>query len=162
MVFGVFSLDGRMDTLSPEERSALMSRIRGVNTKPELIVRRALHAQGYRFRLHGRGLPGRPDLVFRKRRVVVFVHGCFWHRHDGCAKSRLPKTRHDYWRSKFEGNVERDKRNEQRLAADGWRVFVVWECETEKDESLIERLVEFLGPPRYAATSRVLKAAPAG
>ena len=145
-----------MDTLSPEERSALMSRIRGVNTKPELIVRRALHAQGYRFRLHGRGLPGRPDLVFRKRRVVVFVHGCFWHRHDGCAKSRLPKTRHDYWRGKFEGNVERDRRNERQLAADGWRVFVAWECEIEKDERLIERLVEFLGPPRCVAPPHII------
>ena len=115
-----------------------------------------MHAQGYRFRLHGRGLPGRPDLVFRKRRMVVFVHGCFWHRHDGCAKSRLPKTRHDYWRSKFEGNVERDKRNEQRLAEDGWRVFVVWECEIEKDEALIERLMEFLGPapPHRDAANR--------
>ena len=147
-----------MDTLTPEERSALMSRIRGVNTKPELIVRRALHAQGYRFRLYGRGLPGRPDLVFRKRRMVVFVHGCFWHRHDGCAKSRLPKTRRDYWRDKFEGNVQRDKRNAQRLAEDGWRVFVVWECEVEKDDALIERLTEFLGPPRCAATPRFVKA----
>ena len=139
-----------MDTLTPEQRSALMSRIRGVDTKPELVVRRALHAQGYRYRLHGRKLPGRPDLVFRKRRVVVFVHGCFWHRHEGCPKSRLPKSRADYWRAKFESNVERDQRNERVLADDGWRVFVAWECEIEKDETLVERLMEFLGPPRVA------------
>ena len=139
-----------MDILTPEQRSALMSRIRGVDTKPELVVRRALHAQGYRYRLHGRKLPGRPDLVFRKRRVVVFVHGCFWHRHEGCPKSRLPKSRADYWRAKFESNVERDQRNERVLADDGWRVFVAWECEIEKDETLVERLTEFLGPPRVA------------
>ena len=139
-----------MDILTPEQRSALMSRIRGVDTKPELVVRRALHAQGYRYRLHGRKLPGRPDLVFRKRRVVVFVHGCFWHRHEGCPKSRLPKSRADYWRAKFESNVERDQRNERVLADDGWRVFVAWECEIEKDETLVERLMEFLGPPRVA------------
>lgn len=137
-----------MDILTPAQRSALMSRIGGVNTKPELAVRRALHAQGYRFRLHGRGLPGRPDLVFRRRRVVVFVHGCFWHRHDGCARSRLPKSRADYWRAKFETNVRRDERNVRALAADGWRVFVAWECEVERDETLLDRLTSFLGPPR--------------
>ena len=144
-----------MDILTTEQRSALMSRIRGVDTKPELIVRRALHARGYRYRLHGRALPGRPDLVFRKRRAVVFVHGCFWHRHDGCAKSRLPKSRAEYWRAKFESNVERDQRNERSLAGDGWRVFVAWECEVEKDETLIQRLMAFLGPPRVADAAGV-------
>ena len=139
-----------MDTLSTEQRSALMSRIRGVDTKPELVVRRALHAQGYRYRLHGRTLPGRPDLVFRKRRVVVFVHGCFWHQHEGCPKSRLPKSRAEYWRTKFASNVVRDQRNERDLADHGWRVFVAWECEIEKDDTLVERLMEFLGPPRVA------------
>lgn len=128
-----------------------MSRIGGVNTKPELMVRRALHAQGYRYRLHGRGLPGRPDLVFGSRRVVVFVHGCFWHRHPGCAKSRLPKSHVEYWRDKFETNVRRDERNTQALSADGWRVFVAWECEVEGDATLLERLTSFLGPPRRAA-----------
>ena len=146
-----------MDTLTPAQRSALMSRIRGANTKPELAVRRALHAHGYRFRLHGRGLPGRPDLVFRRRRVVVFVHGCFWHRHDGCAKSRLPKSRAEYWRAKFETNVERDERNVRALAAEGWRVFVAWECEVERDETLLDRLTSFLGPPRSAAPAQAAK-----
>ena len=139
-----------MDILSPEQRGALMSLVRSTNTKPELAVRRALHAQGYRYRLHGRGLPGSPDLVFAKRRVAVFVHGCFWHRHDGCPKSRLPKTRRDYWRRKFDGNVVRDQRNERQLAAAGWRVFVAWECEIQKDATLLDRLMEFLGPPRCA------------
>ena len=135
------------DTLTPAQRSALMSRIRGVDTKPELAVRRALHAQGYRYRIHLRGLPGRPDVVFTKRRKAVFVHGCFWHRH-GCAKSSDPKSHVEYWQTKFESNVERDRRNQNELTRDGWRVFVAWECEVEKDESLVARLADFLGPPR--------------
>ena len=124
-----------------------MARIRGVDTKPELWVRRALHAQGYRFRLHVRGLPGKPDIVFAKRRTAVFVHGCFWHRH-GCKKTTHPKSRQDYWESKFATNVARDQRNAEALTADGWRIFVVWECEVERDQTLLDRLSEFLGPPR--------------
>ena len=124
-----------------------MARIRGVDTKPELWVRRALHAEGYRFRLHVRGLPGRPDIVFAKRRTAVFVHGCFWHRH-GCKKTTHPKSRQDYWQDKFAKNVARDERNLAALANDGWRTFVVWECEVDADASLIERLSAFLGPPR--------------
>ncbi len=142
------------DTLAPEERSALMARIRGVNTKPELTVRRALHAQGYRYRIHVRGLPGRPDLVFAKRQAAVFVHGCFWHRH-GCKKTTFPKSRQDYWQSKFDTNVARDRRNEEQLMQDGWRVFVAWECEIERDEALIDRLVAFLGPPRLKPPTRI-------
>ena len=137
-----------MDTLTSAERSALMSRIRGKDTKPELAVRRALHAMGYRYRTHGGGLPGRPDLVFSKRRTVVFVHGCFWHRH-GCAKTSTPKTRTEYWATKFAANVERDQRNAERLAEDGWRVFVAWECEIDQGD-VIQRLVDYLGPPRVA------------
>ena len=137
------------DTLTPEARSALMSRIRCKDTRPELAVRRALHARGYRYRLHGPGLPGRPDLVFQGRRCAVFVHGCFWHRH-GCKKSSTPKSRLEYWLPKFEANVERDRRNREQLERDGWRVFVVWECEVVQDPDLIERLSAFLGPPRQA------------
>ena len=136
-----------MDTLSPDERSALMARIRGVDTKPELFVRRALHARGYRYRLHGRGLPGRPDLVFRKRKCAVFVHGCFWHRH-GCKRTTSPKSRQEYWQDKFARNVERDERNTRQLAEDGWQIFIAWECEIDTDETLLKRLTEFLGPPR--------------
>ena len=136
-----------MDTLTPEQRSALMARIRGVDTKPELSVRRALHGQGYRFRLHGRGLPGKPDIVFKKRKRAVFVHGCFWHRH-GCKRTTHPKSRQDYWQDKFAKNVARDRRNAALLADDGWDVFVAWECEIDSDETLLRRLMEFLGPPR--------------
>ena len=144
------------DTLTPAERSALMARIRGVDTKPELAVRRALHAEGYRYRTHVRGLPGRPDVVFGKRRTAVFVHGCFWHRH-GCRKTSEPKTHREYWQSKFVANVERDERNQRQLITDGWRIFVAWECEIEQDDALIARLVAFLGPPRFDAPALVVE-----
>ena len=134
------------DLLTSSERSALMSRIRGTDTKPELFVRRTLHAMGYRFRTHVRALPGRPDLVFSRRHAAIFVHGCFWHRH-GCSKTYVPKTRQMFWREKFTGNVNRDKRNQRLLADAGWRVLVVWECEVETDDSLLDRTVAFLGPP---------------
>ncbi len=124
-----------------------MSRIRGSNTKPELALRRSLHAKGYRFRTHVRGLPGTPDVVFTRRRAAVFVHGCFWHRH-GCRKTYTPKSRRDFWEEKFAANVERDKRVREALADEGWRVFVAWQCEIETDDSLLDRLVAFLGPPR--------------
>ena len=140
------------DILTPEERSALMSRIRGVDTKPELFVRRALHAVGYRFRTHARGLPGRPDVVFSRRRAAVFVHGCFWHRH-GCGMTYTPRSREQFWQAKFAGNVDRDRRDQQRLASDGWRIFIAWECEIEADEAFMGRLVAFLGPPRLAKES---------
>jgi len=135
------------DIVSPRQRSAMMSRIRGSNTKPELAVRRALHARGYRFRTHVRGLPGTPDIVFSRRRAAVFVHGCFWHRH-GCGKSYTPKSRQDFWEKKFAANVERDKRVREALTGAGWRVFVAWQCEIEADDGLLDRLVAFLGPPR--------------
>ena len=117
-----------VDIMTAEQRSALMSRIRSVDTKPELFVRRALHAMGYRFRTHVRGLPGRPDLVFTKRRAVIFVHGCFWHRH-GCKKTYVPKVREEFWEGKFAANTSRDERNQSQLVQSGWRVLVVWECE---------------------------------
>ena len=110
------------DILTPQARSALMSRIRSVDTKPELFVRRALHALGYRFRKHVRSLPSRPDVVFSRRRVVVFVHGCFWHWH-GCGKTYNRRSRERFWEAKFAGNVERDRRDQQRLVSNGWRVF---------------------------------------
>ena len=139
-----------VDTLTTEQRSALMARIKGVDTRPEMFVRRALHARGYRYRVHGRSLPGKPDLVFAKRRAAVFVHGCFWHRH-GCKKTTTPKSRQDYWQGKFDKNVARDQRNLAQLADEGWRVYVVWECEIDRDEQIIDQLVAFLGPPRTAA-----------
>ena len=139
------------DIVAPEKRSALMSRIRSTDTKPELFVRRALHAMGYRFRTHVRGLPGCPDLVFTRRRSVIFVHGCFWHRH-GCRKTYVPKSRKEFWQEKFVGNVSRDRRNQRLLEEAGWRVLVVWECEIESDDSALERAARFLGPLRMNAT----------
>lgn len=137
------------DILTRHERSQMMSRIRGEDTGPELFVRRALHALGYRFRTHLREIPGTPDLVFSKRRMAIFVHGCFWHRH-GCRKTYMPKSRQEFWQAKFAGNVERDRRVQERLVRRGWRFFVTWECEIETDDTVIARLVAFLGPPRIA------------
>ena len=112
-----------------------MSGIRGKNTKPEMLVRRALFASGYRFRLHRRDLPGAPDIVLSERRVAVFVHGCFWHMHAGCTFAKLPSTRPEFWLQKLEGNVARDHRAIEALLADGWRSLTVWECATRGLES---------------------------
>ncbi|WP_263498565.1 very short patch repair endonuclease [Mesorhizobium sp. ESP7-2] len=136
-----------VDHLTPERRSALMSKIRGKNTAPELRVRRTVHALGYRFRLHRRDLPGSPDLVFPGRRKIIMVHGCFWHRHPGCSKIAHPKSRISYWADKFARNIERDKMVQQALLQAGWEVLVIWECQTQpKDRlSLALKLAEFLG-----------------
>lgn len=121
-----------------------MRAIKGRDTGPELIVRRLLHAMGYRFRLHRRDLPGRPDVVLPRHRVVVLIHGCFWHRHS-CARGRSePSTRRAFWRAKFAGNMERDRRALRALRRDGWRVLVVWECQTRDVERLRARLARFL------------------
>lgn len=116
------------DIISPERRSALMSRIRGKNTKIELEVRKGLHALGFRYRLGGAGLPGRPDIVLPRYRTVVFVHGCFWHQHD-CHLFRLPKTRTEFWKTKVDANRARDSRVVRELEAKGWHVETIWECE---------------------------------
>ena len=118
-----------VDIVDTETRSRMMSNIRGKDTKPELILRRALHARGLRYRLHVKDLPGKPDLVFPKFRAVVFVHGCFWHRHPGCAKATTPATRVEFWQEKFRANVLRDQKNSERLTETGWRICTVWECE---------------------------------
>src|SRR5690606_22283718 len=115
-----------MDALSAAQRSELMSRVRSRDTRPELRVRRLTHRLGYRYRLHRRDLPGSPDLVFPGRRSVVFVHGCFWHRHPGCRNTRTPKSRVEFWTRKFADNVARDERNQAELRALGWRHLVIW------------------------------------
>jgi DNA mismatch endonuclease (patch repair protein) len=115
------------DVVSPDVRSRMMAGIRGKNTQPELLVRRALHSAGFRYRLHDTKLPGKPDMVFPKHRAVVFVHGCFWHGHD-CHLYRLPATRPDFWLAKINGNIERDHRATSTLLESGWRVGTVWEC----------------------------------
>lgn len=136
-----------MDTLTPAERSVRMSRIRSKDTKPELRVRSLVHGLGYRYALHRRDLPGAPDLVFPSRSKVIFVHGCFWHAHQECKVANSPKTRRAFWTAKFQGNIERDKRNEERLTKAGWEVAVVWECEIRNAGDLTARLSQFLGRP---------------
>ena len=135
---------GYMDTLSTEARSRLMSRIKGRDTKPELLVRSTAHRLGLRFRLHDTRLPGKPDLVLPKHRTVIFVHGCFWHRH-GCKLASNPKSRQDYWLPKFERNVRRDAEHRATLEAAGWRVVVIWECEAKARDQLQARLIELFG-----------------
>lgn len=129
-----------MDRLDPARRSENMRRIRGRDTRPEMAVRRALHARGLRFRLHRRDLPGRPDIVLPGRRLVVFVHGCFWHRHEGCRGATTPSTRPEFWQAKFDANVARDAMVVAALVGAGWRVETVWECETRDLERLGRRL----------------------
>jgi DNA mismatch endonuclease (patch repair protein) len=130
------------DIVDTATRSRMMSGIRGRNTKPELIVRRYLHRAGLRYGLHVKSLPGRPDIVLARHRAVVFVHGCFWHRHPGCRFAYSPKSREDFWRAKLDGNVQRDALVVDALSRLGWRVFVVWECEL--GESHLSRLAESL------------------
>jgi len=119
------------DFLSPAERSARMARIRSNDTSPEIALRRALHALGLRYALHKKGLPGRPDLVLPKHRAVVFVHGCFWHRHGGCKVASTPKSNTQFWQDKFNRNVSRDAKVAGELKALGWRVFITWECQLQ-------------------------------
>lgn len=115
------------DIVSPAERSRMMAGIKGKNTKPELAIRSALHRAGFRFRLHRRGLPGRPDMVFARYNAVMFIHGCFWHGHD-CHLFRWPATRTEFWRDKINGNIDRDRRQYRALRDAGWRVATIWEC----------------------------------
>jgi DNA mismatch endonuclease (patch repair protein) len=133
------------DRLSPVQRSAHMAKIKRSDTKPERIVRRALHALGYRFRLQWKGAPGRPDVAFPGRRKIIFVHGCFWHQHEGCRLAHVPTTRREFWAAKFERNRARDARDLARAQAEGWFPLVVWECETRDVEVLSTRLAMFLG-----------------
>jgi DNA mismatch endonuclease, patch repair protein len=134
-----------MDTMTKSERSARMALIRSRNTKPEIAVRSLIHRMGYRYRLHASDLPGRPDLVFRARRKVIFVHGCFWHLHRNCPNCRLPKSRRDYWKPKLERNAMRDKQVRQRLRHLGWRFSVGWECELKRPQNLSRKVRIFLG-----------------
>lgn len=131
------------DIFTKEQRSRCMSKIRSKNTGPELIVRRLVFSLGYRYRLHRRDLPGSPDLVFASRKKVIFVHGCFWHRHRDCKKGSVPRTRPEFWQVKLNGNMERDARNVAALETAGWKVLVVWECEVNT-ASIAEKIKRFL------------------
>jgi DNA mismatch endonuclease (patch repair protein) len=133
-----------MDVFTPKERSAIMSRIRGKDTKPEICVRRIAHALGYRFRLHYRDLPGTPDLVFPRLGKVIFVHGCFWHQHPTCRYAYRPKSNSAFWQTKFEKNHVRDSRSLGALLLLGWRVLVVWECQAREPKQLVQKISKFL------------------
>lgn len=134
------------DKISRDARSANMAKIRSTNTKPEIAVRRMLHAAGYRFRLHRKDLPGKPDIVFPSRKAIVQVHGCFWHRHPDpdCKDATMPKSRLEYWVPKLTRNVERDTQSTEALEALGWRVLIVWECQTSNPNKLMQTLRQFL------------------
>lgn len=135
------------DTVSPAVRSRVMAAVKGQNTRPEIVVRKALHAAGYRFRLHRRDLPGRPDVVLPRHRVVVFVHGCFWHGHN-CRRGRKPSSNTDFWSAKLTRNVERDRAVAEALAARGWAVETVWECSLDVGiERVLARLTRALRSP---------------
>ncbi|CAN5336262.1 very short patch repair endonuclease [soil metagenome] len=137
-----------MDTLTPAERSARMARVKGKGSSAEMIVRRLVHRMGYRYRLHGAKLPGRPDLVFPGRKKAIFVHGCFWHRHPDpdCKLARLPKTRQEFWIPKLEGNRARDLRQMEELAALGWSALILWECGLKNEAFLENEIRTFLQP----------------
>jgi DNA mismatch endonuclease (patch repair protein) len=135
-----------VDNLTPAQRSHMMARIRGRDTGPERAVRSLLHRLGYRFRLHRRDLPGKPDIVLPKHRTVIQIHGCFWHRHAGCRRAYMPKSRVAFWQEKFAANVANDARTTAQLESLGWRVIVVWECELADDQRLAATLQRLLGP----------------
>jgi DNA mismatch endonuclease (patch repair protein) len=130
-----------MDHLDPARRSANMAKVRGKDTGPELVVRRVAHGLGLRFRLHRRDLPGRPDLVFARYHLAVFVHGCFWHRHENCKRATMPGTRAGFWEAKFKSTVERDARQQSALEVAGWRVLTLWECDLKDRTQLAEQLL---------------------
>jgi DNA mismatch endonuclease, patch repair protein len=133
-----------LDSLSPAERSEIMARVHSKNSRPELVVRKLVFSLGYRYRLHAKDLPGSPDIVFRKLERVIFVHGCFWHRHAACALARLPKSRLDFWLPKLEGNRNRDEKNKRALLRRGWKVLTIWECQIEARDRLAARIRRFL------------------
>ncbi len=142
------------DTVPPETRSRIMARVKSKGMKPEMQVRRLLHGLGYRYRLHRADLPGRPDLVFPSRHKVVFVNGCFWHRHDGCPRVRIPATNREYWVAKLERNHTRDARNMVALREQGWDVLTVWECQLRDLPTATEQMIAFLGSPGSATVRR--------
>lgn len=131
-----------MDHLTREKRSWNMSLIHSSDTKPEVIVRKLLHSLGYRFRLHKKDLPGKPDIVLKKHRTIIFIHGCFWHQHKGCKRSNIPKSNKSYWQLKLENNVKRDKQHKQSLKKLGWKTITIWECETKNIKKLIKKIIQ--------------------
>ena len=145
-----------MNEISSAKRSEMMAAVRSRNTKPELIVRRMLHALGFRFRLHRRDLPGTPDIVLPKYRTIVQVNGCFWHQHPGCKFAHVPASRPEYWEPKLHRNVTRDQENYEKLTNSGWHVIIVWECELRSPEDVARQLLSRIRPyssPEFRETS---------
>ena len=132
------------DVFSKDKRSWIMSRVKGRDTKPETLVRSFVHRMGFRFRLHRRDLPGKPDILLPRHNKVIFVHGCFWHGHKHCPRSERPTTNERFWNKKLDGNIERDKRCRRKLRRMGWEVLVVWQCETRNPEKLLKKIERFL------------------
>ena len=132
------------DVFSKEKRSWIMSRVRGRDTKPEIVVRSFVHRMGFRFRIHRRDLPGNPDIVLPRHGKVIFVHGCFWHGHKRCQRSKRPTTNKGFWNKKLDENIERDKRFQRKLRLMGWKVLVLWQCEVRKPEKMLRKLERFL------------------
>jgi len=132
------------DVFTPQKRSSIMSRVRGKNTQPEKMVRSLLHRMGYRFRLHGRDLPGSPDIVLPRHGKVVFIHGCFWHGHRGCKRSKRPTTNVDFWNEKIDKNIKRDRAARRKLKARGWEVLVLWTCQLKDEERIKKKLMKFM------------------
>ena len=136
------------DVFSKKKRSWIMGRVKGRDTKPEILVRSIVHRMGYRFRIHRRELPGNPDIVLPRHRKVIFVHGCFWHGHRRCPRSERPSSNKSFWNTKLDKNVERDERLRRVLRRMGWKVFVVWECETRAPDKVLRKLGRFLNDER--------------
>ncbi|RMD90065.1 MAG: DNA mismatch endonuclease Vsr, partial [Calditrichaeota bacterium] len=126
------------DFMTPKQRSRAMSKVRGKETEIERTVRSCLHRKGFRFHKNVKHMPGKPDIVLPKYRAVVFIHGCFWHHHSGCAKSKLPETRKEFWKNKIQGNINRDKKNIERLLNSAWRVAIIWECALKRKELVLD------------------------
>lgn len=143
-----------MDTLSPAQRSRTMAQIKGKNTGPEKIVRSLLHRMGYRFRLHCKQLPGTPDIVLPKYKAVIFVHGCFWHAHEGCKRAAIPTTHREFWEKKIFGNRARDDRNIAALESLGYHCLIIWQCELKNEQSLRQRLSDFLPERKMTGENR--------
>ena len=132
------------DKITPQQRSALMSRIRSKDTGPEMTIRQLIYSMGYRYRLHTKDLPGKPDLVFRPKKKVIFVHGCFWHGHNCSRGGRIPKANTEYWSNKLSRNIERDRRNQEALLSLGWEILIIWECDLKDPDKLIFRINRYL------------------
>lgn len=146
-----------MDNLSAEQRRLTMAAVKSCDTTPELVVRKLLHGAGVRFRLHRKDLPGKPDIVIPKHHTVILVHGCFWHQHPGCKHADRPASHLDYWQRKLDRNVKRDEKTQRELEAAGWKVIVIWECETRNPGALHDKIFYALGTPRIEIQAKRAK-----